>query len=105
MNATQTQADEAQVVELEPVIVAARAFGRVMAAYRRADIYFQFGPRHGGVITLFVLPADADAAQAIADSQLIAAGAGLALRPLAAAAAVLAIVALAAALMMIANGF
>lgn len=58
----------AQLVELEPVFVSTSRIGPMIAALRRHDIYFQFGPRRGHETILFVLPADREGAQHLAET-------------------------------------
>lgn len=58
----------AQLVELEPVFVSTSRIGPMIAALRRHDIYFQFGPRRGHETILFVLPGDREGAQHLAET-------------------------------------
>jgi hypothetical protein len=56
----------AQLVTLEPVYVSSKHIGAMMAAFRRHDIYFQFGPRRGDETVFFVLPTDREFAEHLA---------------------------------------
>lgn len=59
MHATRPQQDDqAEWVELQPAFVSASRIGPMIAALRQRGIYFQFGPRRGHEIVLFVLPTD-----------------------------------------------
>jgi hypothetical protein len=58
----------AQLVELEPVYVSSDRIGPMIAAFRRHDIYFQFGPRRGGETVFFVLPTDHEGALHLAST-------------------------------------
>jgi hypothetical protein len=65
---------QSQLVTLEPVPVNRRNLGRVMGAFRKADIYFQFGERRGNQVYLYVLPFDYDDAFRIATMAAIPRG-------------------------------
>jgi hypothetical protein len=57
---------QSYIVELEPVPVHVNNIGRTMGAFRKHNIYFQFGERRKQIVTLCVLPQDLDDALRIA---------------------------------------